>query len=109
MIFSGLQDEVKRRAVRDQSGTTYDTAVKNSINSSLFTINRAAPWRVTRKIDTVTTVTSYTEGTGAAAVTDESKAFTVTGATFLTDGIQIGRYIKFGGSTKYYKIETINW
>ena len=107
MIFSGLQDEVKRRAVRDQSGTTYDTAVKNSINSSLFTINRAAPWRVTRKIDTVTTVTSYTEGTGAAAVTDESKAFTVTGATFLTDGIQIGRYIKFGVSTKYYKIETI--
>lgn len=107
MTFLDLQNEVKRRAVRDQSGTTYDTATKNAINASLFTINRAAAWRATRRKASITTVTTYDTGSGAVTVTNDSKNFTVTGATFLTDAIQIGRYIKFSGSSKYYKIASI--
>ena len=107
MIFSTLQDEVKRRATRDQSGTTFDTAVKNIINTSLFRLSREGMWRPLRRKGSFTTVTSYTEGTGAAAVTEDSTAVTITGATLLTDGVQVGRYIKFDGSGTYYKIATI--
>ena len=107
LTYLDLQNEVKRRATRDQSGTSYDTAVKNLINTALFRISRESSWRQLRRKSTITTVTSYTEGTGAATVTEDSTAFSVTGATFLTDGILVGRYIKFGGSTKYYKIDTI--
>jgi hypothetical protein len=34
MLFLDLINEVKRRATRDQSGTTFVTAVKNIINTS---------------------------------------------------------------------------
>lgn len=58
--FSDLQSEVKRRATRDQSGTEFDTAVKNIINTSLFRIGREALWKNLRRATTVS-VTASTE------------------------------------------------
>lgn len=107
LTFSDLQNEVKRRATRDQSGTEFNTEVNNAINLSLLRVAREAPWRVLRRKSHFTTVDSYTTGSGAASVTAGSKNVTVTGATFLTDNIVIGRRIKFSGSSKYYTIRTI--
>ena len=107
LTFSDLQSEVKRRATRDQSGTEFDTEVNNAINLSLLRVAREAPWRVLRRQDRFATVDSYTTGSGAASVTNNSKSVTVTGATFITDNVKIGRRIKFSGSAKYYTIRTI--
>lgn len=107
MTFLDLQGEVKRRATRDQSGTTFDTAVKNIVNTSLFRLSREAMWRPLRRKSSFTTVTSYTTGSGAVAVTASSTAVTITGATLLTDNVRIGRYIKISGSATYFKIATI--
>lgn len=107
LTFSGLQDEVKRRATRDQSGTTFDTATKNIINSSLFRVARECPWRVLRRSTYFNTETSYTTGTGAVSVTAGSASFSITGATLLSDNIQIGRRIKFGTDSGFYTIRTI--
>ena len=106
-LFSDLVSEVKRRATRDQSGTTFDTAVKNIINTSLFRLSREGMWRPLRRKGKITTVTSYTTGSGAVAVTEDSTAVTITGATLLTDNVRIGRYIKIQGSGTYFKIATI--
>lgn len=105
--FLDLQSEVKRRATHDQSGTTFDTATKNIINTSLFRVGREAPWRVLRRKSFFTTETSYSTGTGAVSVTASSNAFSVTGATFITDNIQVGRRVKFGTDSSYYTIRTI--
>ena len=107
MIYKDLQDEIKRRATRDQGGTQFDTATKNIINTSLFRLARECPWRVLRRKSYFATETSYTTGTGAVSVTASSASFTVTGATFITDNIQIGRRIKFGTDSGYYTIRTI--
>lgn len=107
-IFSELQTEVKRSAVRNQAGTEFDTAVKNAINRAINQISREAKWRSLRRGPaTITTVGAYTEGTGAVAVTEDSAAITVTGATFITDGVTIGRRIDVGGSSKKYRISSI--
>lgn len=105
--FSDLQSEVKRRATMNQGGTQFDTGIKNTINTSMWRVSREARWRSLRRTATFNTVTTYTTGTGACAVTNNSKNVTVTGATFLTDDIRIGRYIKFTGSSKFFKILTI--
>jgi len=105
--FLDLQTEVKRRSTRNQGGTEFDTATKNIINTSLFRIARECPWRVLRRKTTFDTETSYTTGTGAVTVTAASKNFSVTGATFITDNIRIGRRIKFGTDSSYYTIRTI--
>jgi hypothetical protein len=107
MTFIDLQDEVKRRATRDQSGSEFTTATKNAINFSLFRVARECPWRVLRREATITTETSYTTGTGAVTVTANSANFSVVGATFLTSGIKVGRLVKFGGSSKVFKLLTI--
>lgn len=107
LLFSDLVDEVKRRATRDQSGTEYTTAVKNAINASLFRLAREAAWRPLRRKSTLTTVTSYDEGSGAVSVTTTSADVTITGATLLTDDIHKDRYIKISGSGTYYKIDSI--
>ncbi len=104
MLFKDLCDEVKRRATRDQGGIQFDTAIKNTINFSLFRLAREAPWRVLRRKSSFNTVTSYTKGTGFASATTSSPNVTVTGATFLTDNVQIGRFVKFQSSGTYYKI-----
>ncbi len=105
--FKDLQDEIKRRATRDQSGTQFDTAVKNLINTTLFRISREAYWRALRRQSSFDTVSEYTEGTGAVTVSDGSASVSVTGATLETDLVNVGRYVQLGGSTKLYQIETI--
>lgn len=107
LTFIDLKNEVKRRGIRDQGGTQYDVTVGNLVNGSLFRIGREAFWRQLRRNDKITTVTSYTTGTGAVSVTNGSKTFSVTGATFITDGIKIGRKIEFGTDSKTYEIATI--
>ncbi len=105
--FADLQSEVKRRSTRDQGGTQFTEATKNIINTSLFRIARECPWRVLRRKSFFNTETSYTTGTGAVTVTANSASFSVTGATFITDNIQVGRRIKFGTDSNYYTIRTI--
>lgn len=107
LTFLDLQDEVKRRATKDQGGTQFNTGIKNVINTSLFRVNREAPWLSMRRKSFITTETSYTTGTGAVNVTNGSASFSVTGATFITDNIQIGRKIKFGTDGGYYIIRSI--
>jgi hypothetical protein len=105
--FADLQAEVKRRSTKDQGGTTFDVGIKNVINTSLFRVAREAPWRVLRRASFFNTETSYTTGTGAVTVTAGSASFSVTGATFITDNIQVGRRVKFGTDSTYYTIRTI--
>ena len=77
-IFSELQADVKRGAVRDKSGTEFDTAVKRAINRAVNRLSRECRWRPLRRESSISTVTSYTEGTGAVSVTEDSTAVTVT-------------------------------
>src|SRR5258708_21165363 len=105
--YADLQTEVLRRALRNQGGGQYTGAIQNAINLARWRIARDAKWRTLRRTTTFNTVTTYSKGTGAASVTKGSTAFTVTGATFITDDIRIGRYIKFDGSVIYFKIATI--
>ena len=107
--FKDLQDEVSRRATRDQSGTQFTAAIKNVINTSIFRISREAPWRSMRRKDeeAITTKTAYTTGSGAVTATKSSKAVSVVGATFLTDNIEVGRRINISGDGRSHRIATI--
>lgn len=105
--FLDLQTEVLRRSTKNQGGTYFTTGIKNVINTSMWRVAREARWRSLRRTTTFNTVTTYTTGTGACTATNGSKSITVTGATFLTDDIRIGRYIKITGSAKFFKILTI--
>ncbi len=105
--YKDLQDEVKRRATLDQSGTQFNTAIKNLINSSLFRIARESLWRVLRRRATFDTVTTYSTGSGGGTFTKDSKSISCTSATWLTDNIDIGRRIKFQGDSTVYTIKTI--
>ena len=107
MLFSELKSEVKRRATRNQSGGEFNTAIENAINSSLFRVGREALWRSMRKNSSFETKRKYITGSGAAAITSGTKSLTVTGATFLTDGIQVGRRIKIEGDSIFHRISTI--
>lgn len=105
--YSDLQQEVARRAVLNQSGSNYTVAIQNAINLSMWRIARDAKWRTLRRKAVLNTVTTYSVGTGFATCTTGSKVFKVTGATFISDGIRLGRYIKFDGSVIYFKIASI--
>ena len=107
MTYLDLQGEVKRRATRDQGGTQFNEATKNVINTSLYRISRESPWRSMRRKAYFNTVTSYTTGSGAVTVNNGSASVTATGATLITDGIQVNRMVKFGGSGTFYRIATI--
>ena len=104
-----MQAEVKRRAIRNQSGTDYDTAVKNAINSALFRISREAPWRVMRRKTDFTTKTSYTSGTGFVITTNSltSVSLIATACDFFVDQIEIGRKVKFSTDSHFYNIAAI--
>lgn len=106
-VYADLQAEVKRRALRDQAGSEFNEAIKHAVNLSLLRVAREQLWRVLRRTAVITTNTTYTTGSGGASVTADSKNVTVTGATFITDGIQIGRKITFQGSGTYFSIATI--
>jgi hypothetical protein len=103
-LFSDLQSEVSRRATLNQGGTQFTIAIQNTINSSLFRVARERPWRVLRRKTTFSTITSYTTGSPNAILTNNSATVTVTGATFLTDNVAIGRKVKFSGSGTFYYI-----
>lgn len=107
LTYSDIKTEVKARAIRSEGGTTFDTTIGNTINNSLFRIAREANWTILRRLSTFDTEAAYTTGTGAVTVTNGSKSVTVTGATFITDGIQVGRRIELGGSSLRYNIVTI--
>jgi hypothetical protein len=105
--FQELCEEVKRRATRDQSGTTFDTGIKNAVNFSLFRIARDAPWRSMRRKTTFDTVASYTKGTYAALTSGSTTAVLNSSSTLITDGVNVGRKVKFSASGSYYYINTI--
>lgn len=105
--FSDLQAECLRRATKNQGGTQFTTGIKNVINTSMWRVAREAKWRTLRRTTSFTTVAPYSTGTGAVSITNGATTATVTGATFLTNDIKIGRYVKFGNSSKYFKILTI--
>ncbi len=105
--FSDLQQEVLRRAIRNQAGGQFDTAIKNAINLSMWRIARDAKWRTLRRSAVFPTVTTYSTGSKNATLTKGSINFTLGDATLISSGIHIGRYIKFDGSVIYFKIATI--
>ncbi len=105
--FSDLQDEVLRRATRDQAGTQFDTAIKNIINTSLFRISRESAWRVMRRKTHFRTKQRYEIGSGAGAFTVNNSAISVTGATFLTEGIRVGRRIELSGDSQSFIIRKV--
>ena len=107
MTFLDLQADVKTRSIRDQGGTTFDNTIKNAINFSLFRISRDFNWNVLRRTTILSTDAAYTTGTGAVSATNGSNSFTVTGATFLTNGIKVGRRVEIGGSQQPYIIDSI--
>lgn len=105
--FSDLQTEVKSRATLSESSTNFDTQVKNAINTSLFRTARETNWKNLRRKYYFNTEASYDTGTGAVTLVNNSANVTVTGATFITDGIKIGRYVSLDSSTIPYKIIAI--
>ena len=105
--YKDLQDEVKRRATVDQSGTQFDIAIKNIINLSLFRVAREGHWRSLRRKTSFDTIPSYITGSGGGTFTNGSKSVTVVGATFITDNIRIGRRISLQGDSTRFKIVTI--
>jgi hypothetical protein len=108
--YGDLQAEVKRRALRNQSGTEYDEEIKNIINTSLFRTAREAAWRCLRRKTYFTTKSSYNSGTNYMTVINSSTAFSMsnTGCSFWQDKIEIGRYIKFGTDSWNYTIRALN-
>jgi hypothetical protein len=112
MHFKELCDEVKRRATRDQSGTTFDQGIKNCVNFALYRIARDAPWRSMRRKTTFDTVSSYltgdtSRGGSGCTVTSGSTTISIPDATLITDQVQIGRKFKTTASGTYYFIKTI--
>lgn len=106
--FSDLQSEVLRRGVRDQSGTQFNIAAANLVNTSLWNVARSARWKQLRRETYFNTVTSYADSTALANVIKGSTLVTLPSATLLTNDIATGRYIKINGSAKYFRIIQIN-
>lgn len=105
--FSDLKTEVKSRSIMNESSSEFDVMVENVINTSIFRLSRERNWVNLRRTATFDTVSSYTTGSGAVSVTNGSKSVTVTGATFLTDGVEIERRVSLGGSSLLYTIKKI--
>ena len=115
LTFKDLQDEVKRRATRDEGGTQFDPAVKNLINMALIRVANETPWRSLRETFTVDTDPPYT--TGTVTTTLDSKTWTGLGSSWLTSAnARKGRRIKVtnegtgtgSASSLLYRIDTID-
>ena len=112
-----LCQEIARRAVLNQSGTEFTTAIQNAVNLSMWRIARDAKWRTLRRSAAFNTITTYFNGVGPtmtinamnslnyanstvawptgkgpAACSFNSNVFTINGATLISDGIQVGRW-----------------
>lgn len=108
LTFYDLQVEVKRRATKNQAGTVYDSATKTLINNSLIRISNESNWQQLRRTSSFLTVADFSTGTVSA--TASSTSLTFSGASLITNGIHIGRRIKFtssGVSTTLYEITAI--
>jgi hypothetical protein len=107
--FLELQNEVKRRSIRDQGGAQFDDAIKNAINSSLFRTAREALWRVLRRDKTFETELGMTTALNGTSVTNGSKTFTVSSETLITtNSIENGRMFACSGSNLTYRITAIS-
>lgn len=107
LTFADLQRRVKEDGTLDQGGSQFDTRVKDKINAALFRISREAPWRVMRRKGSFDTVASYSTGSGAGTFTNDSANITIVGATFITDGVHVGRRIELQGTSKTFTIKEI--
>lgn len=107
MDFSDLQRRVKEDGTLDQGGSQFDQRVKDKINSAILRIARDSRWRSLRRKGSFDTVTSYTTGSGAGTFTASSPNITIVGATFITDGVQVGRRITVQGTSKKFTIKEI--
>jgi len=109
-IFKDLQNEVKRRALRNQSGTEFDEEIQNALNFSLLRLAREAKWRSIRRKTFFTTKSAYTSGSNYITVTQSSTAFSIsdTAASWWQDKIEVGRRITFGTTSWDYYIRAIN-
>lgn len=108
MTFKELQDEVLRRAIRNQGGDQFDDAVKNIINTSLFRVAREARWRPLRQQTTFKTVPTTTAGSGSGSFTNGSANIIATSGNWITQGIKIGRRIKLSGDSTVHTIRAVN-
>lgn len=109
--FADIKSEILRRATRDQSGTQFATAAANLANTSMWSVARFARWKQLRRETTFNTVASYADTASPTAalatVTLNSAIITCPNATFYTNGVGIGRYIKISGSAKFYRIAQV--
>jgi len=110
LTFKDLQDEIKRRSIRNQAGDVYDEEIKNAINASLLSLAREAKWRPLRRKTTFRTIESYTSGTNFVAVTQSSTAVSLisTACDLWADQVQVGRRVRIGTDSRYYVIKAIN-
>jgi len=113
LTYLDLQNEVKRRATRNQSGTQFNSAVKNLINMALLRIANETPWRALRRTDTITTDGEYSTST-VTTVLDSTTWTSAAGTASLwltSANARKGRRIKItgssGGSRKLFRINTI--
>jgi len=94
--------------VQDTS-SSFATLIKVWVNDKYLDISRRIPWSNLIDNDyTFTTKGDYTTGSGAVAATNGSTTVTVTGATFSTDGVVAGRYIKVNDDTRIRKISSVD-
>jgi hypothetical protein len=107
MNFKEIQDAVKRAALKDKGGTVFDTGIKTIVNRALLRVAREAPWRVLRRKTTFSTKGTYNTGSGTGTFPQSGISMTVSSATFLTDGIEIGRRVSLSGDNNYKFIEEI--
>ncbi|KKM14541.1 hypothetical protein LCGC14_1705100 [marine sediment metagenome] len=110
--FVDLQNEVKRRATRDQGGTQFDIATDNIINTSIFRISREAPWRVMRRRTHFRTKQRYEIGSGNATFNNNSSSIATSilfgpVSAFFDEGIRIGRRVKLSGDARFFIIRKV--
>ena len=82
LTYIDLQNEVKRRATLDESGTQFDTATKNMINLALIRIANEACWTSLRRTGLITTTGDYE--TGTVDCTEDSSTWSGTTTEWLT-------------------------
>lgn len=104
--FSTMQTNIGNM-VKDTS-SAFATIVGVWINDAYQDAWRRAMW--TDLVDedfTFTAKADYTTGTGAVSATNGSTTVDVTGATFSTDGVVAGRYVKIGDSSTIFTIASV--
>lgn len=108
-IFLDLQNEVKRRATRDQSGTQFTSGINTIINSSLYRVGREANWKQLRRKTSFASDLTIPASTTALVTTAtlNSTSFSGSGLLLLTNKVRIGRRINITGSTQRYIITSI--